>query len=338
MIQFQNVSKCFANQTQVTHAVKDVSLTIPQGEIFGIIGYSGAGKSTLLRLVNQLEKHDEGSIFIDGQDITQYSKKQTIELRRNIGMIFQHFNLLWSKTVYQNIALPLEIIKTDKEAMDNKVRELIKLVGLEGKENAYPATLSGGQKQRVAIARAIANNPKILLCDEATSALDPKTTDSIIQLLKDINKKLNITIVLITHQMEVVEKLCHTTAIMVEGQIVETNKTSNLFKNPKNDATRHFIQTRNQIDDEEQRISTLKKIYTSGTILKLSFDENTTNQNIIYNVSIQSKIPFSVVCANIITTIDNTLGVMYIHTDNQDYTTLINEFLQLGVQTEVITQ
>ena len=222
VIELKNIQKVFQiKDNQQIHAVNNVNLTIKDGEIFGIIGYSGAGKSTLIRIINQLEKQTKGEVIIDGEDISKLPAKELRHRRMKMGMIFQHFNLLWSRTVAQNIEFPLEIANVDKDIRTKRVHELIQLVGLEGRENAYPSELSGGQKQRVGIARALANNPSILLCDEATSALDPETTQSILDLLVEINKKLNLTIVLITHQMEVVQKICHRIAVMSNGDVVE---------------------------------------------------------------------------------------------------------------------
>ena len=217
MIEIKRVSKVYRLKDREVVAVDDVSLTIEDGDIYGIIGYSGAGKSTLVRLINQLEVQDSGKIFIDGQDLGNLSQIELRKLRTKVGMIFQHFNLLWSRTVSENIELALEIAgNKDKRIRQQKVQELVELVGLTGRENAYPSELSGGQKQRVGIARALANDPRILLCDEATSALDPDTTKSILELLLKINKKLNITIIMITHQMEVVQRICNHIAVMSE--------------------------------------------------------------------------------------------------------------------------
>ena len=227
MIEIKQVSKVYQLKNREVIAVDDVSLTIEDGDIYGIIGYSGAGKSTLVRLINQLEIQDSGKIFVDNQNLGDLSSNELRKLRTKIGMIFQHFNLLWSRTVSENIELALEIAgNKDKQERHSKVQELVDLVGLTGRENAYPSELSGGQKQRVGIARALANDPKILLCDEATSALDPDTTKSILDLLLEINKKLNITIIMITHQMEVVQKICNHIAVMSEGKVIETDRKS----------------------------------------------------------------------------------------------------------------
>lgn len=220
MIEVRNVTKIYAAKGKDIVGVKDVSLTIEKGEIFGIVGYSGAGKSSLLRCLNLLEKPTSGEILIDGVSITKLSKKELREERLKIGMIFQHFYLISAKTVYENIAFALKAAGKKKDEINQKTLELLQMVGLENQKDQYPAQLSGGQKQRVGIARALANDPKVLLCDEATSALDPNTTKAILSLLQSINKKLGITIVLITHEMEVVKEICHRMAVMQDGEII----------------------------------------------------------------------------------------------------------------------
>lgn len=221
MIVLSNISKVFDNGKQALTAVDNVNLTIEQGQIYGIIGYSGAGKSTLIRLLNGLEKPSAGSVTINGQDISAAKGEALRQARLKISMVFQHFNLLWSRTVKENIAFSMQIAGVPKAQIQARVAELVELVGLKGRENAYPSQLSGGQKQRVGIARALANHPDVLLCDEATSALDPQTTDQILDLLLDINRRFNLTIVLITHEMHVVRKICDRVAVMENGKVVE---------------------------------------------------------------------------------------------------------------------
>ena len=222
MIYLKNICKTFIDDNKKeVHAVNDVSLTINDGDIFGIIGFSGAGKSTLVRCINLLERPTSGTVEVDGKDLTKLSEKELRESRKKIGMIFQHFNLFPSRTIFGNVAFPLQGSGLSKEEIAAKVRNLLELVGISEKENAYPSQLSGGQKQRVAIARALANDPDILLCDEATSALDPQTTKAILDLLKDLNKKLGITIVVITHEMAVVKEICNKVAVMEKGRVVE---------------------------------------------------------------------------------------------------------------------
>ncbi|KAA6337653.1 Methionine import ATP-binding protein MetN [termite gut metagenome] len=221
MIELRNITKEFRHKGKVTTALSDVSITVPAGKIMGIIGESGAGKSTLVRCANLLERPTKGEVIVNGKNLMQMSPSELTQARRNIGMIFQHFNLLTSRTVFKNVAFPLELNKTSQANIEKRVIELLKLVGIENKAQDYPSKLSGGQKQRVAIARALANNPNILLCDEATSALDPATTHSILSLLKEINEKFNITILLITHEPDVVRKICDEVVVLSEGRLVD---------------------------------------------------------------------------------------------------------------------
>ncbi|MFE7086551.1 methionine ABC transporter ATP-binding protein [Sphingobacterium spiritivorum] len=241
MVELVNISKTFKGKGISTNALTDVSIKISAGEIYGVIGSSGAGKSTLIRCVNLLERPDNGAIVLNGQNIMALPQQELTIKRREIGMIFQHFNLFSSRTVSENIAFPLELTGKSKIAIKERVHELLQLVGLESKANDYPANLSGGQKQRVAIARALANNPSILLCDEATSALDPHTTKSILQLLKSINKKLNLTILLITHEMEVIKTICDRVAVLDHGRLIEQGTVEQIFTAPKEAVTQQFI-------------------------------------------------------------------------------------------------
>ncbi|GMK39120.1 hypothetical protein PCCS19_21740 [Paenibacillus sp. CCS19] len=241
MILVEQLSKTYVTTKGSVSALDRIDLQIAAGEIFGIIGVSGAGKSTLIRCMNRLEEPDSGRIWIGGDDITQLSGRRLRKARQKIGMIFQHFNLLDGKTVYQNVAFPLVVAGHPRERIRLRVREILDLVNLSDKEEAYPAQLSGGQKQRVGIARALANEPDVLLSDEATSALDPETTYSILELLKDINRQLKLTIVLITHELEVLQHICDSMAVIENGRIVETGPVANLFLNPKSDTARRFV-------------------------------------------------------------------------------------------------
>jgi D-methionine transport system ATP-binding protein len=241
LIKLANIEKIFLSKNTNVTAVSNVDITINNGEIFGVIGFSGAGKSTLLRMINLLEKPTKGTVTIGEKIISTLRGRQLRQERQKIGMIFQHFNLLWSRTVEGNISLPLELANVPKEEREAQVKKLVKVVGLEGKEKSYPAQLSGGQKQRVGIARALANNPNILLCDEATSALDPKTTKSILELLTTINKELGITIVLITHEFEVIKQICHRVAVMENGSIIEQGSVEQIFFHPEQEATKQFV-------------------------------------------------------------------------------------------------
>lgn len=237
MIKLSNIVKNYGD----VHALKGIDLEIKRGEIYGIIGLSGAGKSTLVRCINMLERPTSGEVFVDGKDMTKLSESELREARKNIGMIFQHFNLLSSATVYENIAFPLTLSNTPKSEIEKKVLPLLELVGLADKATQYPAQLSGGQKQRVGIARALASDPKILLCDEATSALDPQTTKSILALIKDINKKLDLTVVVITHEMQVIKEICDKVAVISEGVIAERGSVLDVFTNPQHAITKEFI-------------------------------------------------------------------------------------------------
>lgn len=240
-IELENISKTFYRSKQPFLALDGVSLTVPKGKIFGVIGESGAGKSTLIRCVNLLERPSTGRVVVDGQDLTMLPPRQLAYSRQQIGMIFQHFNLLSSRTVFGNVAFPLELGGLSKPAIKQRVGELLDLVGLQEKAEDYPASLSGGQKQRVAIARTLANNPKVLLCDEATSALDPATTRSILALIRDINQRMGITVLLITHEMDVVKAICDEVAVISHGKLVEYGAIAEIFAKPKTDLAKQFI-------------------------------------------------------------------------------------------------
>ena len=339
MIELRHIQEVFHTPKGDIHACQDVNLTIQTGEIFGVIGYSGAGKSTLVRMINQLEKQTSGEVIIDGEDISLLNPKDLRKKRTKMGMIFQHFNLLWSRTVQKNIELPLEIAGVDKEIRKKKTRELIELVGLQGRENAYPSELSGGQKQRVGIARALANDPSILLCDEATSALDPDTTEQILDLLKDINRKLGITIVMITHQMEVVQKICHRVAVMSEGKVVEVGRVKDIFEHPQHTVTKRFVRDiSSKIDDDKQN-ENLKKIYPNGILLRLTFDEDISRQPIVSRVMKETTLDISIVSGNLTNTIDSSFGVLIVNVlggTKQDYENIIQKFQDYHVIVEVI--
>lgn len=281
LIELNEVYKTFPGKQQV-HALRGVDLTIPKGKIFGVIGQSGAGKSTLIRCINCLERPTKGNIWVDGVEITKLGSRDLREARKKMGMIFQHFNLLTSRTVAGNVAFPMEIAGVDKQVIKRKVKELLSVVGLEDKANSYPAQLSGGQKQRVGIARALANDPQVLLCDEATSALDPETTKSVLHLLKDINRKMGLTIVLITHEMHVIQEICDMVAVMEQGKIQEIGPVIEVFTKPKSSATKRMI--RGSIDTqipEELLARPVKKNGTYTTLLKLGFVGHSAHQPII---------------------------------------------------------
>lgn len=240
-IRIDKVNKYYQGQDKAVHALKDISLDVPTGKILGIIGKSGAGKSSLLRIINGLESINDGQIYIDDKNVTTLNQLELRQLRQNIGMIFQHFNLLSSKTVQENIALPLKVVGMSKSEIDKRVSQVLEMVGLNNKADVYPSQLSGGQKQRVGIARALVNEPKILLCDEATSALDPESTTMILDLLKQINKKLGITIVLITHEMQVIRDICDQVVVISQGEVVETGPVWKVFASPIHNITRELL-------------------------------------------------------------------------------------------------
>lgn len=276
MIEIKNLTKTYFTKDREVKAVNNVSITIHDGEIFGIVGYSGAGKSSLLRCINLLERPTSGKITVDGVDLTKLDNKRLRQARLKIGMIFQHFNLVSQKTVAENIAFALKALKTPKDKIEKRVDELLDMVGLADKKDVYPGQLSGGQKQRVGIARALANNPKVLLCDEATSALDPTTTKSILNLLKKINKELNITIVIITHEMDVVKKICHCMAIMENGRIVEQGNVYDIFASTKEQLTKEFIQSVVSFDLPKATLRLVR-----GTLVKLLFRGEVAGEGVV---------------------------------------------------------
>lgn len=262
MIELKDVAVTFGRGSNELNAVKDASLRIEKGEIVGIVGYSGAGKSTLVRTINLLTRPTSGQVIVAGEDLTAMPERELRKRRRKIGMIFQHFNLMNSKNVRDNIALALE--KTDRSGVDQRIDELLALVGISGKKLAYPSELSGGQKQRVAIARALANNPEILLCDEATSALDPETTKSILRLLAELNRRLNLTLVVITHEMQVVKELCSRVFVMDSGLIIEEGNVVEIFSSPKNALTEKFVRTATNMDEDVAKVLENKESFRLG--------------------------------------------------------------------------
>lgn len=271
-VTFEKLGKTYRSASGSVDALSAIDLKIPAGDIYGIIGRSGAGKSSLLRTINRLEQPTEGRVLVDGKDIGQFDEDALVALRRRIGMIFQHFNLLSAKTVRQNVALPLLVAGVPKTQIDERVDAVLALVGLSGKHDVYPSRLSGGQKQRVGIARALVHNPEILLCDEATSALDPETTLSILQLLKDINRKLGLTIILITHEMSVIREICDRVLVLEQGRIAEEGPVWKVFGSPQHDATRALLQplNRNLPADIAARLH-LEPVENAETILELHY-------------------------------------------------------------------
>lgn len=302
MIRLENVSKTFTDSNKEVHAVNNVSLTINDGDIFGIIGFSGAGKSTLVRCINLLEKPTDGKVFVDDAEITALSGKELRKARKKIGMIFQHFNLMPSRTIFGNVAYPLRGSGLSKEEIKEKVHHLLELVGISEKENAFPGQLSGGQKQRVAIARALANDPSILLCDEATSALDPQTTKSILKLLQQLNQTLGITVVVITHEMAVVKEICNRVAVMDHGDVVEEGEVFHVFASPKEPLTRSFIKTTSNLQKIEELIEADSPVVATKKgelIVRLTYVEKNTSEPLISTVTQKFGIILNIVFADV---------------------------------------
>ena len=302
MITLQNISKTFIDGGKEVQAVKDVNITIHDGDIFGIIGFSGAGKSTLVRCINLLERPTSGTVTVDDKEITALSAKELRKARKKIGMIFQHFNLMPSRTIFGNVAYPLKGSGLSKQEIADKVHNLLDLVGISEKENAYPSQLSGGQKQRVAIARALANDPKILLCDEATSALDPQTTKSILKLLQKVNETLGITIVVITHEMDVVKEICNRVAVMDHGNVVEEGEVFSIFATPQNKVTRDFIKTTSNLQKIEELVeegSPVVALKPGELIVRLSYIEKNASEPLISAVTEKFGIILNIIFADV---------------------------------------
>ena len=302
MIKLNNITKIFTLPDKKLTALDNVSLHVPKGQICGVIGASGAGKSTLIRCVNLLERPTHGAVLIDDVDLTQLSEAELVKTRRQIGMIFQHFNLLTSRTVFENVALPLELENKSKAEIQEKTTALLALVGLSDKHNVYPANLSGGQKQRVAIARALASDPKVLLCDEATSALDPATTQSILKLLKEINRTLGITILLITHEMEVVKRICDQVAVIDKGRLIEQGTVSEIFSNPKTELAQEFISSTFHITLPEEYLENLSdtpKHARSYPIIKFEFTGRSVDAPLLSQASKKFGVELSILTSQI---------------------------------------
>lgn len=339
MIEFKNVTKTYQNNGIQFNAVNDVSLTINDGEIFGFIGYSGAGKSTLVRCINLLEKPSSGDILIDGTSMVSLDEKALRHKRKDIGMIFQHFNLMNSRTVADNVALALHNATLSPQEKKERIEYLLDLVGISDKKNAYPKQLSGGQKQRVAIARALANNPSVLLCDEATSALDPQTTQTILDLLLKLNRELKITIVMITHEMHVIKALCHRVAIMEQGTVKEINDVTAIFTNPVAPITKDFVDSTTNIksiyDLIEQAPETLD-ILVSDTLVKLTFNKENTREAILSSLSKDFGVDASILFANVEVIQSNIIGIMVVKMRGEFIQDALQALSDKNVEWEVI--
>lgn len=302
MIELKNITKIYNDGDKTVEAVKDASLKVKDGEILGVIGYSGAGKSTLVRCINLLERPTGGEVMVDNKDLTKLSPKELRKVREKIGMIFQHFNLMARRNVFDNVAYPLKGKGLSKKDIAKKVSSLLELVGLKDKTLAYPSQLSGGQKQRVAIARALANDPEVLLCDEATSALDPETTHSILKLIKEINEKLGLTIVIITHQMEVVKEICQRVIVMEKGKIVEEGDIIQIFTNPKANMTKRFMSTVFHYDKVYELIESKEfanQFLENDIVTRLSFVGSSADEAFVSKISRKFKVDASIISGNI---------------------------------------
>ena len=341
MIELRHISKDFGTGEHAVHAVQDVSLTVETGEIFGIIGFSGAGKSTLVRCINLLERPTSGEVLLDGQELTALPPKQLRQTRKKIGMIFQHFNLMPSRTVAGNVAYPLRGSGLSREQIAAKVQSLLELVGIGNKADAFPSQLSGGQKQRVAIARALANDPSVLLCDEATSALDPQTTKAILHLLRDLNAKLGLTIVLITHEMAVVREICHRVAVMEHGRVAEQGEVFNVFVDPRQDITRSFIRTTSNLQKVEELIaadSPVTRLKPGELIIRLSYVQRNAAEPLISVVTKLFDVSLNIIFADINIVQDAPIGgtVAIISGERSHITKAIVYFIDKNVGVEVI--
>ena len=312
MIRFEHVSKTFQTKNGPFDALKDVSFEIEKGDIYGVIGYSGAGKSTLIRMVNALETPTSGNVWVEGKDIGTLNQKELRNLRKGIGMIFQQFNLLESKTIYDNVAIALKLNGISKKDIEKRVTELLDFVELFDKKYSYPGQLSGGQKQRVGIARALANNPSILLCDEATSALDPKTTDSILELLKKINEMLHITIVIITHEMNVIQKICNKVAVMDYGQVVETGSVIQVFSDPRSDIARRFVG--NLIRDviPEPLVESIRRETRNSRLLRIKLENTDSTEPLLWEINRRFEVETNILYSTINVIQGIVVGIMLV--------------------------
>ena len=341
MIELTHISKDFASGGRTVHAVQDVSLSIGKGEIFGIIGFSGAGKSTLVRCINLLERPTSDSVTVDGKEMTALSARELRQARKKIGMIFQHFNLMPSRTVFGNVAYPLRGSGLSREQIADKVHRLLELVGIGDKAEAYPKQLSGGQKQRVAIARALANDPNVLLCDEATSALDPQTTKAILRLLKNLNEKLGITVVIITHEMAVVKEICDRVAVMEHGRVVEQGEVFNVFADPRQEITRSFIHTTSNLRKIEELIeedSPVVQLKPGELIVRLSYIQRNVSEPLISTVSRKFDITLNIIFSDIAIVQNAPIGgtVAIISGEREQITQAIAYLIEKNVGVEVI--
>jgi len=335
MIEFKNISKHYELKGQTIRALDQINLEIPAGSIFGIIGYSGAGKSTLIRLINLLERPNQGQVIINQKDFTALDARALRQERANIGMIFQHFNLLQTKTVADNIEIPLKLLGVSKDQREKRLNELLEFIDLKHKKDAFPDELSGGQKQRVGIARALANHPKILLCDEATSALDPQTTKSVLALLKKINQEQGITIVMVTHEMDVIESVCDFVAVMEQGKVIETGSTLEIFSQPQHPTTKNFIQT---VLQQQLPVNILNNLENQNhkSIYSLQFLGTSAQETVVQAAIKQFDVSLNILFANMTEINGSVIGQMFIQLlgDAESIRQTIDFFEKNGVKVE----
>ena len=338
IINISALNKTFKSKDSSYKALDNISLSINKGDIYGLIGFSGAGKSTLLRMINALEIPDSGKIEIDGQDIVGLSDRKLRSIRKQIGMVFQEFNLLESKSVYENIAIALKINRFDKKQIHNRVTELLKFVGLEGKEKSFPDELSGGQKQRVGIARALANHPNILLCDEATSALDPDTTESILDLLNKVNKEYGITIIFVTHTIRVIQKLCNKVAILENGKLVENGNVIDIFSNPKSAIARRFVESVIPSKIPSGIVNELKKYKGSYRLIRIFFHAENATDDVIWQINNRLNVHTNVMFASVSEIRDVVLSVitLQITGKQEDFDRTYEYIRSLGISFEEV--
>lgn len=338
MIELNQIVKRYKTKKHDVLAVDHVDLSIQSGSIFGVVGFSGAGKSTLIRLLNNLEQPTSGDVVIGGDTIGKLSKSELRKKRQKVSMIFQHFNLLWSRNVLNNITFPLEIAGVSRSEAKRRALELVELVGLKGRENAYPSELSGGQKQRVGIARALANEPNVLLCDEATSALDPQTTDEILELLLKIKEERNLTIVIITHEMQVIRRICDEVAVMENGRVIEQGQVSTVFENPQYEVTKRFV--KEDLNDEfDESLFELVDMDESSSVVRLNFTGNNTTEPIVSYITKTHNIDVNILEANIKHTKDGSLGFLVLHlldVDSEKFEKFKNDLEAQHVSVEVL--
>ncbi|REH87322.1 methionine ABC transporter ATP-binding protein [Staphylococcus felis] len=340
MIELKNIVKKYESKSKTVTAVDHVDLNIDTATIFGIIGFSGAGKSTLVRLFNYLEVPTSGDVMIGGEHIGQLTKAELRKKRQKVSMIFQHFNLLWSRTVLENIIFPLEIAGRPKKEAKQEAIKLIERVGLKGREHAYPSELSGGQKQRVGIARALANDPEVLLCDEATSALDPQTTDEILDLLLELKKEKNLTIIMITHEMHVIRRVCDEVAVMENGRVIEQGSVSEVFKNPKHRVTRRFVQEDLEPPQDQDDVVKSIELNENDLLVKFIFSGENTTAPVISYIAQKHQMAINILEGNIKNTKTGSVGFLLVHLSDitdSTFNTLQSDLESKNIQVEVVS-